>query len=202
MTKDKTRWVLGPKESAKLYIKFFSQTVGSFSQTIKFEIVGSPRAFDLNVVALCELPRLNEFYKNVFMSHKKTRPPQLPDSIVQKTFIVSENVFDFGPLLIKKDPELRATDETLKKVNSSVLRITNDGEYPVEAAFTLKSTLPADEGGIGEKSPFILEPESMSLAVRETKDLAVFAFPEQARLYKDEIVCLLKDNPNPTIFNI
>ena len=24
----------------------------------------------------------------------------------------------------------------------------------------------------------------------------------QARLYKDEIVCLLKDNPNPTIFNI
>jgi hypothetical protein len=31
MTKDKTRWVLGPKESAKLYIKFFSQTVGSFS---------------------------------------------------------------------------------------------------------------------------------------------------------------------------
>jgi len=177
MTKDKTRWVLGPKESAKLYIKFFSQTVGSFSQTLKFEIVGSPRAFDLNVVALCELPRLNEFYKNVFMSHKKTRPPQLPDSIVQKTFVVSENVFDFGPLLIKKDPELRA-DETIKKVNSSVLRITNDGEYPVEASFTLKSTLPADEGGIGEKSPFILEPESMSLAVRETKDLTVFAFPE------------------------
>jgi hypothetical protein len=23
-----------------------------------------------------------------------------------------------------------------------------------------------------------------------------------AKLYKDEIVCLLKDNPNPTIFNI
>ena len=202
MTKEKTRWVLGPKESAKLFIKFFSQSVGSFSQTLKFEIVGSPRAFDLNIVALCELPRLNEFYKNVFMTHKKTRPPQPPDSIVQKTFIVSENVFDFGPLLIKKDPEQRATDETLKKVNSSVLRITNDGEYPVDAAFTLQSTLPSEEGGPGEKSPFILEPESMQLAVRETKDLTVFAFPDQARLYKDQIVCLLKDNPNPTIFHI
>lgn len=36
----------------------------------------------------------------------------------------------------------------------------------------------------------------------ETKHLTVFAFPDQARLFKDEIVCLLKDNPNPTIFSI
>jgi len=31
MTKDQTRWVLGPKESKKVYIKFFSQRVGSFA---------------------------------------------------------------------------------------------------------------------------------------------------------------------------
>ena len=42
----------------------------------------------------------------------------------------------------------------------------------------------------------------MELEIDETKHLAVFAFPDQARLFKDEIVCLLKDNPNPTIFNI
>lgn len=42
----------------------------------------------------------------------------------------------------------------------------------------------------------------MELEVDETKHLTVFAFPDQARLFKDEIVCLLKDNPNPTIFNI
>jgi hypothetical protein len=62
--------------------------------------------------------------------------------------------------------------------------------------------LPLDEGGSGEKSPFILEPDSMTLDIDETKILTVFAFPDHAKLYKDEIVCLLKDNPNPTIFNI
>lgn len=115
---------------------------------------------------------------------------------------MSENLFDFGPLLIKKDPEQRAANETLRNVNSSVLQITNNGKYKVEANFTLKSTLPLDEGGSGEKSPFILEPDSMTLEIDETKILTVFAFPDHAKLYKDEIVCLLKDNPNPTIFSI
>lgn len=62
--------------------------------------------------------------------------------------------------------------------------------------------MPVEEGGTGEKSPFILEPELMELDIDETKHLSVFAFPDQARLFKDEVVCLLKDNPNPTIFNI
>jgi hypothetical protein len=105
MTKDQTRWVLGPKEAKKLYIKFFSQRIGSFSQVLKFEIVGSLRAFDLSLHAVCEFPTINSFYRNVFMNHKKTRPAQQPESLLAKTFIVSENTFDFGPLLIKKDPE-------------------------------------------------------------------------------------------------
>jgi hypothetical protein len=106
--------------------------------------------------------------------------------------------------------------------NKYRLRITNNGKYKLEAAFTLASTLPTEDGGSGEKSPFRLgvrtekpkspeSPESektvewldsMQLEVDETKELTVFAYPEQARLYKDEIVCLLKDNPNPTIFSI
>lgn len=32
--------------------------------------------------------------------------------------------------------------------------------------------------------------------------MQVFAFPEEAKLYKDEIICLIKDNPNPTILQI
>lgn len=37
---------------------------------------------------------------------------------MSKTFVVSENTFDFGPLLIGKDPEQRESDE-VKKVNST-----------------------------------------------------------------------------------
>jgi hydrocephalus-inducing protein len=66
----------------------------------------------------------------------------------------------------------------------------------------LKSSLPVDEGGSGEKSPFIIEPESMDLKIDETKPLTVYSFPDQAKPFKDEVICLLKDNPNPVIFNV
>jgi hydrocephalus-inducing protein len=119
-----------------------------------------------------------------------------------KCFVVSENAFDFGPLLIGKDSEKRNTDETVKRVNSSIFQISNNGKYDLHATFTLRSSLPLEEGGTGEKSPFILEPDTMDLKMDETKHLTVYAFPDQAKLYKDEVICLLKDNPNPVIFNV
>ena len=88
---------------------------------MQFEIVGSYRPFNLNINAVCEFPTVNSNYRNVFMAHKKSRPAQAPDSYLAKCFVVSENAFDFGPLLIGKDPEKRNTEEALKRVNSSVL---------------------------------------------------------------------------------
>jgi hypothetical protein len=217
MEKDSTRWVLAPKETKKIYVKFFSQRVGAFSQVLKFEIVGSARPFELALQAGCEFPTINSGFRNVFMTNKKSRPASMPESLLSKTYVVSENCFDFGPLLVRKDAEKRTAwddkeftpdQQKLRKVNSSVLQITNNGKYKAAVAFTLGSTLPGEEGGAGEKSPFILDPENMELDVDETQELRVWAFPDQAvsnsqgKLFKDEIVCLLQDNPNPTIFNI
>jgi hydrocephalus-inducing protein len=42
----------------------------------------------------------------------------------------------------------------------------------------------------------------MELKIDETKNLTVYAFPDQAKLFKDEIICLIKDNPNPVIFSM
>lgn len=56
MTDQVTRWVLGPKESKKLYIKFFSTKIGSYSETLQFEIIGSYKAFNLPITGLCEFP--------------------------------------------------------------------------------------------------------------------------------------------------
>ena len=66
----------------------------------------------------------------------------------------------------------------------------------------LKSSLPAEEGGPSETAPFILDPPNMVLKKEETKELTIWSFPEAAKTYKDEIVCLLKNNPNPSIFSI
>lgn len=96
---------------------------------MQFEIVGSYKPFNLNINAICEFPTINSNFRNVFMAQKKSRPSQAPDSYLSKCYVVSESLFDFGPLLIGKNPELRHTDETIKKVNSSVLQISNNGKY-------------------------------------------------------------------------
>ena len=62
--------------------------------------------------------------------------------------------------------------------------------------------MPQEEGGPAEKSPFIVEPAQATLKVDETLNLEVFAFPEEAKLYKDEVIVLIKDNPNPAILNV
>jgi hypothetical protein len=117
------------------------------------------------------------------MNIKKARPAE-KENLVIKSFITSENLFEFGPLLIKKDAEKRA-DPTVQQMNSSVFQITNNGKYAVDACFTLKSTLSFEEGGQEGKSPFIIEPTEATLAVDETLSLRIFAFPDDNKLYCD-----------------
>ena len=109
-------------------MKFFSKNIGTFDQTLQFEVVGSYKPFNVNMSTICEFPTINSNYKNVFMAQKKSRPSAAPESYLSKCFVVSEGVFDFGPLLIRKDPEKRH-DEVVKKVNSSVFQISNNGKY-------------------------------------------------------------------------
>ena len=134
------------------------------------------------------------------MSIKKTRPVE-KDQILIKSYIQSEGVFEFGPLLIKKDAEKRS-DPKVQEVNSTIFQITNNGKYKLDATFTLRSTLSLEEGGVEGKTPFIVEPTECSLGMDETLQLRVYAFPEQAQLYSDQLVVLIKDNPNPVILPI
>jgi len=200
LTDNVTRWVLNPKETKKLYIKFFSTKIGTFSETLQFEIIGSYKSFNLPITGLCEFPTINQNVKNMYMNIKKARPAE-KENIIIKSYIQSENLFEFGPLLIKKDAEKRH-DNTVQQVNSTVFQITNNGKYAVDASFALKSTLSVEEGGQEGKSPFIIEPAEATLSVDETLSLRVFAFPTDNILYTDQVIVLLKDNPNPVCLPI
>lgn len=137
----------------------------------------------------------------MFNRQKKSRPLQPPESYLSRTYVVSEGVFDFGPLLVGKDPEKRSTmDQAAREISAFDFQITNNGKFKVHANFTLKSTLPNEDGTQPEKSPFILEPENMELDIDQSMPLTVYAFPDKAQEYKDEIICLIKDNPNPILF--
>jgi len=170
MTDKQTRWVLQPKESKKLYVKFFSTKTGPQDQVLQFEIVGSYKNFNLHAKASCDFPTISQNPRNLYLQQKKTRPTTEPESFLSKTFVVSENVFDFGPLLIGKDAEKRH-DEAIRRMNGTFFQITNNGKYELEASFVLRSTLPAEEGGPTEKSPFLIEPAEAKLKVDETLNL-------------------------------
>ncbi len=66
--------------------------------------------------------------KSIFHNVKKSRPATVPDSYLSKSFVLSENLFDFGPLLIGKNAEKKAEKDIIS-TNSSVFKLTNNGHY-------------------------------------------------------------------------
>jgi len=68
MTDKQTRWVLEPKESKKLYVKFFSTKTGPQDQVMQFEIVGSYKPFNLNSKASCDFPTISQNPRNLYLT--------------------------------------------------------------------------------------------------------------------------------------
>jgi len=47
---------------------------------------------------------------------------------LSKSFVLSENIFDFGPLLIGKNAE-KKNEKDIISTNSSVFKLHNNGSY-------------------------------------------------------------------------
>lgn len=67
------RWVLQPKESKTLYMLFYSTKIGTFTENLQFEIVGSYKAFTLPVTGICEFPTINTSSRNLYLNSKKSQ---------------------------------------------------------------------------------------------------------------------------------
>lgn len=66
-----------------------------------------------------------------------------------------------------------------------------------------------DHGGDGQeisgsskRKTFYVEPETLELAIGETAEVRVWAFPTEARVYKDTLIACLTDNPRPVLFPV
>jgi len=122
--------------------------------------------------------------------YKRIKAPP-PGMIVSKQFVVSRNVFEFGPLLVGKDKE----DYKEKyPENRERFRITNNGLFPMHVHLCFKDDV---EGNV-----FVVEPASLDLPVDETQDVTVYAFTEEEGEYKDKLICNVADNPEPVEINV
>lgn len=86
-----------------------------------------------------------------------------PDSYYQRTYVQSENQFDFGPLLIGKNP---ANKSNYNQTNSSLFRISNLGKFDCHVEFALMSSVVQDDPEY-QKGIFMFEPSELDIKVNE-----------------------------------
>jgi hypothetical protein len=68
-----------------------------------------------------------------------------------------------------------------------------------EAAAAPAAAVPA---GGQHSSPFIIEPETLSLGKGEQAEVKVWCFPHEAKVYEDRLVALIEHNPAPVSFGL
>lgn len=56
--------------------------------------------------------------------------------------------------------------------------------------------------GSSKRKIFHVEPETLELAIGETSEVRVWAFPTEVRVYRDTLIACLTDNPRPVLFPV
>jgi len=188
---DKTRWIIPKKENVRVIVGFFTKEVGSKTQSLGFEIMNYPTKEEkINLTGISDYPILSQNPSNMFMSKQKPGPLALKGKRLEE---------DFGYLLITKDADKleKSKFERYKETNCRQLRFTNIGKFDLRVDFHFLSTLNYDLVSKDEKTPFFYMNDYLEIKKDETQFLNVYAFPQKTIEYKDELICLIKDNPTP-----
>lgn len=202
-----TRWIVKAKQQINLVAKFKSDKLGNFTENFTFEnfstaFCGAPRSFQMAFKAHTQYPNISRNIVNIFHTRKKARPK---NQIVQNEYVVQENLFDFGPLLIL-DNKSAVKPELINKRYTTTFRLSNSSLYPTHLFFALQSENP-EMGPIAtpaQTTPpvFEIEPREVELGIGQTVEVTVKAFPKTIGIFKDTFICLIRDNPVPYIVNL
>ncbi|KAM4614098.1 hydrocephalus-inducing protein homolog [Discoglossus pictus] len=185
----KFRWIVPAGGEVPLRIYFGSNTVGNFDQTLNFELVGTRRRYQVYCRGICSFPTISQNPKIVFPHRKKDVKP---NEIIQKKFVLSTGTFDFGPLLCGKSRDKYKAGQFPE--NMEKITICNESPMVSEIGFCFQHDVKA--------VTFILDPPTMNLKPNEKQELSIWAYPTSAGLFQDNLICCVKDNPEPVIFHI
>lgn len=152
------RWIIPANGEVRLRLRFVSNEVGQFDQTISFELLGTKRNYKIFCRGVCTFPTISREPRTVFPNRQKTRKP---NEIVHKKFILSTEQYDFGPLVLGKDINKIRSGVYLS--NLETLTIDNTSPMDVEALFCFLNEVEPS------KVAFFLEPTEMTLKPGESK---------------------------------
>ncbi len=189
------RWIIPQFGELNLKIRFTSEEIGQFDQTLNFEISGTRRRYQLHCRGMCTFPKINREPRIIFPGRKKCK--ETSSEIVHKKYLLNEEVFDFGPLLVGNNRD-RVREGKFPEFQES-LTIQNGSPLDAEVSFCfLDEVQTADKA----ESCFYLEPSEISLKPSESKTLKIYATPKESKVYEDTLVCCVKENPEPILFRV
>ncbi|XP_053402100.1 hydrocephalus-inducing protein homolog isoform X11 [Mercenaria mercenaria] len=183
------RWIIPAHGDITLRLRFQSEELGQFDQTLNFEIVGTRRRYQLYCRGICAFPTISREPRIVFAHRKKSKKL---DEIVHKKYILTSETFEFGPLLVGRNRDRY-----------------KEGRFPEHMeTLTIKNTSPLDadisfcylHDSKGET--FLLDPPTMMLKPGDQSDLNIWAYPMVPNHYEDSIVCCIRENPEPVVFKV
>ena len=187
------RWVVPANESITLRLRFQSNELGQFDQTLNFELLGTRRKYHLYCRGLCAFPQISKEPRVVFPHRKKTKKE---DEIVHKKYIIDCETLEFGPLLLCTKPKdkIKADSDQRSAENLEILTIQNNSPQQCHVKFCLQNDAKGDT--------FSLHPTEIELQPGESQPLRVWAIPRSEARFEDSIVCCIKENPQPVVFKV
>ncbi|NXR30397.1 HYDIN protein, partial [Zosterops hypoxanthus] len=93
------RWIVPAHDEVELKVHFFTENPGKFEQTLKFEVAGTKRQYELPCSAIGLYPSICQDPRLVFPKWRETMEA---DEIICKEYVQSTKQFHFGPLLCGK----------------------------------------------------------------------------------------------------
>ena len=158
------RWLIPAYSELKCKLRFTSAEIGQFDQTLNFEIGGTRRRYQLHCRGVCTFPKISCEPRVVFPGKKKSR--EAPTDIVHKKFLLAENLFDFGPLLVGNNRERVREGKFPEYVET--LTIQSGSPLDAEVSFCF-----LDESADRSEVCFYLDPPELTLKPHEIKTLKV-----------------------------
>ncbi|XP_062403912.1 hydrocephalus-inducing protein homolog [Sardina pilchardus] len=183
------RWIVPANGEVTLKLWFHSAVLGTFKQTLNFEVMGTKKLYQLQCQGICAYPNISRDHKVVFATSKKI---QNPEEVVQKAYIVRKGLFDFGPLLCGKTRD--RYKERKYPENMERLVMYNNSPMEAEIDFCFQHDTKA--------TTYLLDPPAMTLKPREKKELVIWAYPITPGQIDDSLVCCVKDNPDAAVFRL
>ncbi|NXS60518.1 HYDIN protein, partial [Brachypteracias leptosomus] len=183
------RWIVPAHGEVELKLHFSSTVLGQFDQTLHFELLGTKRLYQLQCRGTCLYPTISQDPRVVFPRWRKSKAD---DDIIFKYYVMSTGVFHFGPLLCGKSRDwYKALNHPSNCEKITILNVTT---LEAEVDFFFEHDSKAET--------FLLDPPSMRLKPNEKQELSIWAYPTSAGLVEDNLVCSIKENPEPVVFHL